>query len=218
MNITRIPDELRAGALLHFQSGVPIDDVAIKPSQRRRLARVHHVYWIWIKNPFLDTFAMFRQLCSQEHYADRSAEWVAAKKDDELLKFIIDNVKHSSRQEDEAKVRAAAEQAIRIGMETDNVVALTKGGKLLYDVAGLDKPESDQADMSKVMFLPPVVTTQVTDVDPNKTPVTDEQALAIINKYDAHQDSKRLAIEERVNTMMAKRDANEITNEERNDG
>jgi hypothetical protein len=63
------------------------------------------------------------------------------------------------------------------------------------------------------MFLPPVVTTQVTDVDPNKTPVTDEQALAIINKYNAHQDSKRLAIDERVNTMIAKRDAEAMETE-----
>ena len=216
MNITRIPDELRAGALLHFQSGVPIDDVAIKPSQRRRLARVHHVYWIWIKNPFLDTFSMFRQLCSQEHYADRSAEWVAAKKDDELLKFIIDNVKHSSRQEDEAKVRAAAEQAIRIGMETDNVVALTKGGKLLYDVAGLDKPESDQADMSKVTFLSPVVTTNAHEVDDTKVDYDDKQSLAIMDKYNAYVDEKRKMIEDRVAVMEAENDSGSVeTNDEK---
>ena len=205
-------------ALLHFEQGVPINDCNLdKRGHRDRLARVQHVYWQWVKNPWLDTYQLFRQMVKGQ-FADRPSETRAAQRDEALFKFVRDHVAPPSRAESRAKVYAAADKLIQIGMQTDNVMALDKGSKRLYDVAELGKPESEQADMSKVMFLPPVVTTQVTDVDPNKQNVTDEQALAIINKYNAHQDDKRLAIEERVNTMIAKRDAREITNEEEDDG
>lgn len=211
-----IPQKLMTAALLHFESGVPISDCDCRAEHKERLARVHHVYWQWVKNPYIDAFVLFKQLLKGKG-ADVHTEWSMARRDKLLFDFVKEHVALGSRRQDEAVVRAAANQAIRIGMETDNVNALTKGGKLLYEVAGLDKPESEKMDMAKVMFLPPVVTTQVADVDPNKTPVSDEQALAIINKYNAHQDSKRLAIEERVNTMLAKRDANEIANEIENE-
>lgn len=204
-----------SGALLHFEKGVPIDDLDMRQDQKRRLARVQHVYWQWMRNPFIDTYQLFKQLV-KGRYADPPSETRAAQKDQQLLEFVKESVTGISRKDAQAKVRVAAEKAIRIGMETDNVTALTKGGKLLADVAGLDKPEDQSQDMSKIMFLPPVVTTNVTDVDPSRKGVTDEQTLAIINKYQAHQDGKRLAIEGRVNTMMAKHEAEKMNIEEQN--
>ena len=205
-------------ALNVFESGVPISDCNLQNRVLRdRLARVQHVYWQWVKNPYIDVFELFRQLLNGK-CSDRHSQYRMAQRDKMLFEFVKEHVTLSSRKQDEATVRAAANQAIKIGLETDNVNALTKGGKLLFDVAGLDKPENEKMDMAKVMFLPPVVTTQVTDVAPDKTPVTDEQALAIINKYNAHQDGKRLAIEERVNTMLAKRDAEMANGETVNKG
>lgn len=204
-------------AMLHFESGVPINDCHLdKRGWRDRLARVSHVYWIWKKNPFLDTFELFKQLVKNLS-SDRHSAWHMAQKDQLLLDFVTQHVAYDNRKVMEARVRASANHLMKMGMETDNAFALADGAKIAMKLDRLDQPESEQADMSKVMFLPPVVTTQVTDVAPDKTPVTDEQALAIINKYNAHQDSKRLAIDERVNTMMAKRDAEEMTNEEDND-
>lgn len=215
---SQIPQQLMTAALLVFEKGVPIADCKLQNRVLRdRLARVQHVYWQWVKNPFVDVFELFRQLL-QGKASDRHALFRMAQRDKMLFEFVKEHVTLSSRKQDEATVRAAANQAIKIGLETDNVNALTKGGKLLYDVAGLDKPENEKMDMAKVMFLPPVVTTQVTDVAPDKTPVTDEQTLAIINKYNAHQDGKRLAIEERVNTMLAKRDAEMANGETVNKG
>jgi hypothetical protein len=196
-----------SGSLLHFQRGVPIDDLNLRRENRDRLARVEHVYWQWIRNPFtVDYKALLRQLV-RGHYADAPSECHAAQKDVALFEFIKENVTLMSRKEAQLKVQVAAEQAIKIGMETDNVNALTKGGKLLYEVAGLDKPEDNSQDMSKVMFLPPVVTTNVTDVDPSRENITDEQALAIIKKYNAYVDTKRQAVDERVEQMLARREA-----------
>lgn len=198
-----IPQGLMTGSLLHFESGVPIDDLDLKPSQRERLSRVEHVYWIWKKNPFLDAFAMFKELVKGK-YADKQSEWRAAQRDKLLFDFVIENIAPPSRRVDEAKVRAAAEHAIRIGMETDNAVALTKGGKLLYEVAGLAQPESQQADMSKVVFLPSVVVTNIKEVDDTKENIDDEETKRIIAKYGGFVDEKRKMIEEKVAVMEAK--------------
>lgn len=204
-----IPQQLMTGALLHFESGVPICDVDMRTEHKNRLARVDHVYWLWKKNPLLNTFELFKQLCRQSErgYANPQSLWRAAQKDQILFEFVRDNVSPPSRRQDEAVVRHAANHMIEIGLQTDNITALDKGSKRLYEVAGLDKPESDRQDMSKMMFIPPVITTSAHEVDDTKEDYTDQQALAIMNKYGAHIDEKRKAVEERVDAMLARREA-----------
>ena len=192
-----------SGTLLHFESGVPIDDLALRTEQRKRLARVEHVYWQWVRNPFIDYKALLRQLV-KGHYADKPSETRAAQKDVQLFEFVKESLTGISRKEAEAKVKAAAEKAIRIGMETDNVQALTKGGKLLYEVAGLDKPEEERIDMSKMAFLPPIVTTSVKEVDETKQDVDDQEMKRIIAKYNGFVDEKESDIEKMVETMKAR--------------
>lgn len=199
-------------ALLHFTQGVPIDDCDCEPAQRNSLMRVDHVYWLWKRNPWMDTYSLFQQLVRKQ-YSTKSNENRVAHSDQRLLEFVIDQVAPPSRKIQEERVRSAANHLMRMGMETDNAFAIADGAKIAMKLDRLDQPESEQADMTKVMFLPPIVTSQVTDVAPDKKPVTDEQTQSIINKYNAHQDGKRLAIEERVNAMLAKRDANKLANE-----
>lgn len=203
-NETALPETLMTGSLLHFEKGVPIDDLSLRTEHRNRLARVEHVYWQWIRNPFLDAFQMFKQLVKGKA-SDPQSEWRMAQKDKILFDFVVDRVAPPSRRVDEIKVRAAAEQAIKIGMETDNVQALTKGGKLLYDVAGLDKPEEERIDMGKMAFLPPVVTTNVKDVDETKEEMDDAEMKRIMSKYGGFVDEKERRIEDRVKMMGAKR-------------
>ena len=45
-----LPSNLMTCSLLHFEHGIPIDDLNIRTEHKRRLARVSHVYWIWKKN------------------------------------------------------------------------------------------------------------------------------------------------------------------------
>lgn len=197
---------LMSGALLHFQSGVPIKDLDMRREHKDRLARVAHVYWVWIKDPMLDAYQMLRQLVKQTgKYAGVTEIAHAAQKDKMLFDFVIDHIQSGSRRQDELKVRHAAEKMIRIGLETDNVTALDKGSKRLYEVAGLDKPEQEQMDMAKTVFLPPVVTTVASEVDPTKEDVNDEQARLILKKYGAYIDEKRTMVDERVDAMMARR-------------
>ena len=192
-------------ALLHFENGVPIDDCDVRSENKDRLARVDHVFWQWKRNPFLDTMALFRQLVKGK-YANKSSACVAAQKDKMLFDFVVEHVAPPSRREDEMKVRFAAERAIQIGAETDNAQALVKGGKLLYDVAGLDKPEDQQQDISKVAFLPSVVVTDIREVDATKQnyDYEDEETKRIMTKYGAYIDEKRTMIEEKVATMEAR--------------
>ncbi|MFW5563360.1 MAG: hypothetical protein ACOCNX_00535 [Prevotella sp.] len=215
MNTSTLPQDLMTNSLLHFEKGVPIDDLALRADQKRRLARVDHVYWQWLRNPFAVNYkALLRQLV-KGHFADPPSETRAAQKDIMLFDFIKDTVSPISRNEAKIKSYVAAEKMLRIGMETDNVMALKEGRKALYETAELNKPEDNQMDTSKVMFLPPVVTTNVQDVDSTKEQVTDEQAKAIIDKYGAYVDDKRKAVDERVNTMLARRGAEILDAEEK---
>lgn len=200
------PQELITGTLLHFEKGVPICDTHMRREHKDRLTRVQHVYWQWVKNPFLDVFPMFKQLVKGKG-ADVQSEWRMAQKDKILFDFVVDHVSPPSRRMDEMKVRAAADRMMRIGMETDNVNALDKGSKRLMEVAQLDKPESQQADISKAMFIPPVVTTVASEVDPTKEDQTDEQARLIMEKYNAYVDDKRKSVDDKVEVMLAKRGA-----------
>lgn len=204
MNTSSIPQNLMSCSLMHFEQGVPIADLNIRTEHKERLARVSHVYWVWKKNPLLDTFAMFKQLLKGKG-ADLQSEWHMAQKDQWLLDFVIEHLAPTSRRQDEAVVKAAAYQAIKIGMDTDNAVALTKGGKLLYEVAHLGEPESEHADMSKTMFLPPVVVTNVNEIDDTKENVDDEEMKRIMAKYGGYIDEKVKDMDEMVEVMAAKR-------------
>lgn len=205
-----IPQQLMTAAILHFEKGVPIDDCDCRREHKERLARVSHVYWIWKRNPLLEVFPMFKQLVHGKG-ADIHSEWRMAQKDKMLFDFVVETVASSSRRQDEEIVRAAAKQAIRIGMETDNATALTKGGKLLYEVAHLGDPENERADMNKVMFLPPVVVTDVSKIDDSKENVDDPEMKRIMSKYGGVQDEKMRDIDEMVEVMEAKSQAS--TNE-----
>lgn len=202
--MSNIPQTLISGSLLHFEQGVPIDDLDIRTEHKRRLARVEHVYWQWMRNPFLDVFPLFKQLVKGK-YADVPSEWRAAQKDKWLFDFIVDHVAPPSRKVDEARVRAAANHVMKIGMETDNGKDIIEGAKLLTKVARLDQPESNQADMSKVSFLPSVVVTDIAQVDDTKENLDDEETKRILAKYGGYVDEKRKMVEEKVEVMLAKR-------------
>ena len=193
-------------SLLHFENMVPIDDLKLRNDQKRRLLRVSHVYWQWSKNPFTcDYKAMLRQLVKQMGgFNGASTECRAWQKDVQLFEFVKESISPMSRREAQLKVQVAAEKAIRIGMETDNVQALTKGGKLLYEVAGLDKPEEETADMNKIAFMPTVVVTDIRQIDDSKTFYDDEETKRIIAKYGAHVDQKHQEVDDKVALMEAR--------------
>lgn len=198
-----IPQKLMTSALLHFEQGVPIDDCNCLPVHRARLARVSHVYWIWKQNPFLETFPMFKQLC-HDKCVDRHSEWHAAKKDQQLFDFVVQHVLQADRKVMEARVRASANHLMKMGMETDNAFAIADGAKIAMKLDRLDQPESEQADMSKVAFLPSVVVTDIRQVDDTKQNVDDEETKRIIAKYGAYVDEKHQMIDDAVEVMEAR--------------
>lgn len=205
---SQLPQQLMTAALLVFEKGVPIDDCNVQGrGHRERLARVQHVYWQWVKNPYIDVFELFRQL-NRDHASDRHVLFRMAQRDKMLFEFVREHVALSSRKQDEAAVRAAANQAIKIGMETDNVNALVKGGSLLKDVAHLMEPEEDRADMNRLSFLPPVVTTSAKEVDETKDDMDDAEMKRIMAKYNGYVDEKDRDIDRMVEVMEAKSQAN----------
>lgn len=190
-------------ALLHFQSGVPIDDCDCRSDQKRRLARVSHVYWIWKQNPFISTFDLFKQLLKGK-CADRHSEWHAAQKDQMLFEFVVKQVAPTDRKIMEERVRASANHLMKMGMETDNAFAIADGAKLAMKLDRLDEPEEERADMSKVAFLPSVVVTDIRQVDDTKENIDDEETKRIIAKYGAYVDEKHQMIDDKVGMIEAR--------------
>ena len=203
MNTSTLPQELMTNSLLHFESGVPIDDLHLRPEQRRRLARVSHVYWIWIKNPFLDAFGLFKQLVKGK-YSDLQSEWHAAQKDKMLFDFIVEHVAGPSRKVMEARVGMVANKLMSNGMATDNGKDMAEGAKIAIKLHHLDQPESEQNDMNKVAFLPSVVVTDIREVDDTKENIDGEETKRIMEKYGGYVDEKRTRIEQKVSTMEAR--------------
>lgn len=189
-------------AMLHFESGVPIDNCDVRTENRERMARVEHVYWQWLRNPFMDTFVMFKQLAKGK-YADVYSEWRVAQKDEQLFKFVRDHMAPPSRRVSEQKVRVTADRLMQMGAETDNDRAMAKGAALLMQLDRLDQPESEQVDMARVTFLPPVVTTRAHEVDDTKEDMSDSQSMAIMKKYGGYVDEKRKMIDENVKVLEA---------------
>ena len=196
-------------SLLHFENGVPIVDLHLSPQQKERLARVSHVYWQWVKNPYISYKDLLRQLVKGK-FADAPAETHAAQKDVALFNFIIEHVSPPSRAVQTAKVRAAADKMLRIGMETDDIMALDKGSKRLMEIDRLNQPESEQADMNKIAFMPTVVVTDIREVDDTKENIDDEETKRIIAKYGAFVDEKHQAVEDKVALMEARSNPNEV--------
>lgn len=198
-----LPQGLMSGSLIHFEKGVPIDDLDLKPVHRERLARVAHVYWIWVKNPFLDAFGMFKQLAKGK-YSDKSSEWRAAQRDKLLFDFVVENVSAPSRKESEAKVRVTADRLMQMGAQTDNGRDMEAGAKLLMKLDRLDQPEDQNADLSKVAFLPSVVVTDIREVDDTKENYDDAETKRIMAKYGGYVDEKRKLVEDKVAVMEAR--------------
>ena len=208
-----IDQKLMTAALLHFEQGVPINDCDVRAENKDRLARVSHVYWQYVKNPFLDPFGLLKQLTKGKFSCTRQ-DWLAASKDKALFDFVIENVAVGNRHEDELMVRTAAKQAIRIGLETDNPNALVKGGNLLSQVAHLDEPEENKADMNKLSFLPPVVTTSAKEMDETKDDTDDSEMKRIMAKYNGYVDEKDRNIDRMVEVMEAKSQAEKADNQQ----
>lgn len=198
-----IPQKLMTAALLHFTQGVPIDDCDCEPAHRNSLKRVDHVYWIWKGNPFIPTYPLFQQLVRKQ-YTTKSNENRVAKADQRLFDFVKDQCSPPDRKTQEERVRFAANHLMDIGMQTENTFAIEAGMKAAIKLDRLDQPESEQADMSKMMFLPPVVVTSAKEVDETKDDMDDAEMKRIMAKYNGYVDEKERDIEKMVETMAAK--------------
>ena len=93
-----------SGALLHFERGVPIDDLNIRQDQKNRLARVQHVYWQWVRNPFSVDYKLFLRQLVRGKFADAPSETRVAQKDIMLFEFIKESITPMSRKEAQMKV------------------------------------------------------------------------------------------------------------------
>lgn len=203
-----LSQKMRVALLAHFQNAVPIEHLGLTDTQKDMLARVEHVYWMYLKNPFLDTRAMFYELAKQRYKnggtTGRGNAYNVAKIEEHVFAFVVENMKPPSRKDRENKVRFAADTLMKRGFETGDNRALAKGAEIGIKLDKLDQPETEQQDISKVAFLPTVVVTDIREVDDTKENIDDEETKRIIAKYGAFVDDKHKAIEQKVAQMEAR--------------
>lgn len=211
-----LTQKMRVALMAHFQLGAPIDRLNLSPQQKDIVARVAHVYWQWVKNPFLDCHMLLYQLHKNAGRGTGGNSTLLAHRDMRVLEFVRDNMAPPSRRVSEAQVRAAGKKLMTMGMATDNGRDIEAGAKIIMKLDRLDQPESEHADLSKAVFLPPVVVTDVTEVDPTKERVDDAEVERIMNKYGGYIDEKRTMVEEHVKLLEASSpdDAQEVVPEE----
>lgn len=197
-----LTQKMKVAVLAHFLNSVPIDRLGLTEKRKNMLARIEHVYWLYVKNPYLDVHAMFYEL--EKQHLDRRNAFNAAKADEKVFWFAVENSRPPSRKDSEMKVRAATDKLMRIGMETDSVPALYKGAALRMELDRLNQPESEQLDMSRMAFLPPVVTSNIQELDETKTYIDDPESKRLMQKYNAYVDEKRTMVEEKVAVMEAR--------------
>lgn len=197
-----LTQKMKIALIAHFVNMVPIERLNVDKRAKEHIAAVEHVYWLYRKNPFHDTTAMFYQLAKQR-YANRGVAYYWSRRWQRILEFVTEQVKPSSRKQDELKVRHVADRLMERGLATDNDRAMYKGAELLAKVARLDQPESEQADMANVAFLPSVVVTDIREVDETKEYIDDEQSRRIMEKYGGYVDEKRQMVDERVRVLEA---------------
>jgi hypothetical protein len=210
-----LTQKTKIALIAHFVNMVPIENLNIDKRTKDIIARVDHVYWLYKKNPFLDTHAMFYQMYKAMGRGTGGNSTLFAKRDDKMLEFVIDQVKPDSRRRDEMKVRHVADRLMERGLATDNDRAMAKGADLLTRVARLDQPESEQVDLNRLSFLPPVVTTSAKEVGDYED-VDDKEMKRIMEKYGGYVDEKERDIERMVETMAARSSApaEEVKSEE----
>lgn len=209
-----LSQKMRVGLLAHFQNAVPIERLGLTDTQKDMVARVEHVYWQYLKNPLLDTHAMFYELAKQRYKSGagtgRGNAFHMAKIEERVFAFVVDNMKPPSRKDRENKVRFAADTLMKRGFETGDNRALAKGAEIGIKIDRLDQPETEQQDISKVAFLPTVVVTDIREVDDTKENIDDEETKRIIAKYGAFVDDKHKAIDQKVAQMEARSRAAEL--------
>ena len=202
-----LTQKVKIALIAHFVNAVPIERLNLDIRTKDFVTLVDHVYWIFRKNPLLDTRAMFYQLCKERYKAavpkGGGIATTTSRALDRMLEFVIDQVKPDSRRRDELKVRYAADRLMERGLATDNDRALAKGADLLTRVARLDQPESEQVDLNRLSFLPPVVTTSAKEVGDYED-VDDKEMKRIMEKYGGYVDEKERDIEKMVETMAAR--------------
>ena len=93
---------------------------------------------------------------------------------------------------------------MQMGAQTDNGRDMEAGAKLLMKLDRLDQPEDQNADLSKVAFLPSVVVTDIREVDDTKENYDDAETKRIMAKYGGYVDEKRKLVEEKVSLMEAR--------------
>ena len=186
---TKLADNYFAVLAKHFEKGITIERLALSKSQKLRTLQVLEVFNAMCARPWIDP---------QEYLRNKYNRTPNELKNDMLiLNFMAQYRNKGTREVDEFRVRAVANQAIKHGMQTGNDDTALKGAALLTKIAQLDKPATEVND-GELLPNAQQFTTDVSAVYENKRRMSRKEMQRLRKQYGVIPDEwmQQLEIED----------------------
>ena len=175
----------------HLDTGVPLHDLNLSERDQKRIMVCLDAYK-WIEsNPFADYTTFLRN----KH--GRSLSEI--KRDKECINYLIAQLNSDTKEMSRYRALRATEKAMAASDAMGDMKTLLDGAKTLIKLESLDKPESMLEDLSKTIYAPPpVFTTDITKINPDLTPISQEEKEKLMRKYNAAKDATQEMVEAKM--------------------
>ena len=175
----------------HLDTGVPLHDLNLSERDQKRIMVCLDAYK-WIEsNPFADYTTFLRT----KH--GRSLSEI--KRDKECVNYLIAQLNSDTKEISRYRALRATEKAMAASDAMGDMKTLLDGAKTLIKLESLDKPESMLEDLSKTIYAPPpVFTTDITKINPDLTPISQEEKEKLMRKYNAAKDATQEMVEAKM--------------------
>ena len=175
---------------LHLESGVPIDNMAFRESQKIRIKQCLETFRMFADRPWMDL-----RIYISNRYGRSQSE---ISNDIKIINFIAEMQNNGTRALDEMKVRSVANKAIADGARTGNTELSLKGAHMLTKVAKLDQQQDDNDNKNLLSSLPIVITSDPSVKYKNKKQISDEEMKKIRKRWGVKQDQWQELVEAQV--------------------
>lgn len=183
---SKLADNYFAVLANHFEKGIRIEKLALSKSQKLRTQQCLEVFNAMCERPWIDP----REYLTNKY--NRTQSELA--NDMLIINFMARYRNKGTREVDEFRVRAVANQAIKHGMQTGNDDTALKGAALLTKVAQLDKPAAEVNDGDLLPGAQPF-TTDVSAAYDNKRRISKKEMARIRKQYGVIPDEWQQLIE-----------------------
>lgn len=178
----------------YFEEGTDLADIkGVSSITLERMRICLDVYEHMEQDPTLDVRAYLR------HIYHRSISQIH--RDEQVLDIVLSYLSTNQRKRSQFIVQKTAEKLIRAGDQSGDLRYSKDGAKMLMDMHQLDKPEQEKEDIQQTAKLPYLLV-PIEMLNPNAQTSTEEQTVALFDKYDATHDEMELLVRKKMSDRL----------------